>query len=68
MEPSPPLEANSRLASQFHAFYWTWRLISFQKRSATGPYSEPDKSSPHLILCFNMQVEKKVQGILKFLF
>jgi len=53
MEKSPSLEANSHSASQeIPDFYTTWRLITVFTEPATGPYPEPNASSPQFPLYF----------------
>jgi hypothetical protein len=53
MEQSPSCEANSHSASQEILTFMEPELsLSFSEGPATGPYPDPDESSPHLYTLF----------------
>jgi hypothetical protein len=42
----------AQVGNKFPAFYGTPRLITVFTRATTGPYPEPDESSPHPLTLF----------------
>lgn len=37
----------AQLVKKFSTLYRTWKFISISQQPATGPYPEPEESSPH---------------------
>jgi hypothetical protein len=49
MEQGPSWKADSRSVSELPRLLWTPKIsLPCSQQPATGPYPEPDKSSPHI--------------------